>query len=53
MEQLDACENPWQTGLGLMDKCGQGGSGSWAMPRTVEFYRVNVSKQLHSSAAFK
>ena len=51
MEQLDACANPWQTGLGLMDRCGQGGRGTWAMPQTVEFYRVNVSGKLHGGGA--
>lgn len=51
MAELSACTNPWQTGLGLMDRCGKGGSGAWAMPQTVEFYRTNASMQLHGGVA--
>jgi hypothetical protein len=43
MAQLDACENPWGMGLGLVDRCGVGGSGGYAMPETLAFYQQNVS----------
>ena len=46
MSQLDACENPWQTGLGLVDRCGTGGRGGYATPDTLKFYQRNVSKAL-------
>lgn len=41
MSQLDACQNPWGTGLGLVDRCGVGGSGGYATPKTLALYRQN------------
>ena len=46
MSQLDACQNPWGTGLGLVDRCGVGGSGGYATPQTLQFYQHNASKTL-------
>ena len=43
---LDACQNPSGTGLGLVDRCGAGGSGPYATPDTLAFYRSNVSAAL-------
>lgn len=48
MAELDACQNPWGTGLGLVDRCGLGGTGDYAMPETLEFYQQNVSRVLAS-----
>lgn len=46
MSQLDACQNPWGTGLGLVDRCGVGGSGGYATPKTLALYRQNISRAL-------
>ena len=46
MSRLDACRNPWGTGLGLVDRCGAGGAGGYAMPLTLAFYQENVSVAL-------
>ena len=46
MSQLDACQNPWGTGLGLVDRCGVGGVGGYATPKTLTLYRQNVSRAL-------
>jgi hypothetical protein len=46
MTQLDACQNPWGSGLGLVDRCGVGGSGGYATPQTLHFYQHNVSRAL-------
>ena len=35
----DACMNPWQTGLGLVDRCGNASGGGFATPRSVQFYQ--------------
>jgi len=50
MAQLDACQNPFGTGLGLVDRCGVGGSGDYATPQTLEFYRKNASEVLTAYA---
>ena len=46
MSQLDVCQNPWGTGLGLVDRCGVGGSGGYATPKTLALYRQNISRAL-------
>jgi hypothetical protein len=46
MSQLDACQNPWGTGLGLVDRCGVGGVGGYATPKTLTLYRQNISRAL-------
>ena len=46
MAHLDVCQNPWGTGLGLVDRCGIGGSGDYATPQTLDYYKQNVSKTL-------
>jgi|EP01049_Picozoa_sp_SAG25_P007409 hypothetical protein len=51
MAQLDACENPWQTGLGLVDRCGRDGSGGYATPTTLNFYQRNVSRALQNAVS--
>ena len=40
----DVCKNPSGTGLGLVDRCGQGGSGGYAMPRSVGFYTAAATE---------
>ena len=35
----DPCQNPSGTGVGLVDRCGVGGHGGYAMPATVALYQ--------------
>ena len=46
MSRLDACQNPFGTGLGLVDRCGVGGVGGYATPQALAFYQRNVSEAL-------
>jgi hypothetical protein len=54
----DPCTNPGppmvpgghSNGLGLVDRCGVNGSGSYATPKTVDFYHTVLSK-IHMSDA--
>ena len=46
----DVCENPTGNGLGLVDRCGVGGTGDYATPRALAFYQ-NLSNAAAAAAA--